>query len=413
MGSFSNNHNFYIPDPGETGWGDEKSTDWSDLDTRLVIKDTEANRPAAGTEGRWFLATDTYALYYDNGTTWDDVISDTSRVNSIESGNATITGNWQFDTDLTISDGTAIGFGNSDDFTATYDSASDRLEFWYDQGGTSEQASMILNPSGTVNFFNNLKTESEAVANRGYLLRSGVTDSERFGLKYGSEGSVGDTDDIMLTNREAGGATHIAANAGTAGDEAVGMTVPSGATPAPDFPNGATFHNSPSVQEPNPSFTYKDDSGTDVHATNVDDTNDTVSYWLRGMGDMLTLDGTDGHVDVEGDRATNTQLAPNAHIPMTELADGEHVELRFKVASTSQSLYLWRWGCVDENGDTPTGLSVEYWDGLNNINHSSGTNDSSGDPLYVRTSGDQYRLVLYNGTGSTINASAFFSYTIE
>ena len=34
-------------------------------------QDTEANKPAAGTQGRWFYTTDTNKLYYDNGTDWN------------------------------------------------------------------------------------------------------------------------------------------------------------------------------------------------------------------------------------------------------------------------------------------------------------------------------------------------------
>lgn len=36
----------------------------------LVLVDTAANRPAAGTSGRWFIASDTLAISYDNGSAW-------------------------------------------------------------------------------------------------------------------------------------------------------------------------------------------------------------------------------------------------------------------------------------------------------------------------------------------------------
>lgn len=43
-----------------------------DIDAILLgwSADTFANRPAAGTSGRLFYATDTTALYYDNGSSW-------------------------------------------------------------------------------------------------------------------------------------------------------------------------------------------------------------------------------------------------------------------------------------------------------------------------------------------------------
>jgi len=39
--------------------------------TPALYSDTLANRPAAGFTGRLFVSTDTFALYRDNGTTWD------------------------------------------------------------------------------------------------------------------------------------------------------------------------------------------------------------------------------------------------------------------------------------------------------------------------------------------------------
>jgi hypothetical protein len=41
----------------------------------LVMYDTFANRPAAGTAGRLFYASDTEVLYRDNGATWDALTS--------------------------------------------------------------------------------------------------------------------------------------------------------------------------------------------------------------------------------------------------------------------------------------------------------------------------------------------------
>jgi len=38
-----------------------------------LTADTEANRPAAGTKDRYFYATDTGKLYYDNGTSWVEI----------------------------------------------------------------------------------------------------------------------------------------------------------------------------------------------------------------------------------------------------------------------------------------------------------------------------------------------------
>lgn len=39
----------------------------------FLTADTETNRPAAGTAGRYFWATDTQKMYYDDGTAWNAV----------------------------------------------------------------------------------------------------------------------------------------------------------------------------------------------------------------------------------------------------------------------------------------------------------------------------------------------------
>ena len=39
----------------------------------IVLQGTEAEKPAAGTAGRFWLSTDTLALYYDDGTSWVQV----------------------------------------------------------------------------------------------------------------------------------------------------------------------------------------------------------------------------------------------------------------------------------------------------------------------------------------------------
>lgn len=65
---------------GLTQWSSETDapnrsqfeTSFNNIDTygAMFLQDVIANRPAAGTVGRFFFATDTSALWYDNGTTW-------------------------------------------------------------------------------------------------------------------------------------------------------------------------------------------------------------------------------------------------------------------------------------------------------------------------------------------------------
>ena len=52
MGQDTTNLAFYLPDAKEDDWGDEKNSDWQDLDTRLK------NLPADGTHGNAAHATD-------------------------------------------------------------------------------------------------------------------------------------------------------------------------------------------------------------------------------------------------------------------------------------------------------------------------------------------------------------------
>lgn len=44
-----------------------------ELDRDVIIRGSEADRPAAGTTGRIYVANDTKKRFYDNGTSWDDI----------------------------------------------------------------------------------------------------------------------------------------------------------------------------------------------------------------------------------------------------------------------------------------------------------------------------------------------------
>lgn len=61
-------------DEDEDKWGDFLNNTLDDLDVEVIQKETLANRPAAGTADRWFLATDTKTLFYDTGTAWETII---------------------------------------------------------------------------------------------------------------------------------------------------------------------------------------------------------------------------------------------------------------------------------------------------------------------------------------------------
>ena len=51
----------------------DNGTAWQEILNKTIyfLQDTEANKPAAGTQGRWFYATDTNNIYYDDGSNWN------------------------------------------------------------------------------------------------------------------------------------------------------------------------------------------------------------------------------------------------------------------------------------------------------------------------------------------------------
>lgn len=71
-----------------------------DLDEEVIKKDTLVNRPAAGNQNRWFLATDELELFLDDGTDWNRIVPAAARTDEAE----TITAGWTFDAIATLAD---------------------------------------------------------------------------------------------------------------------------------------------------------------------------------------------------------------------------------------------------------------------------------------------------------------------
>lgn len=94
-----------------------------DLDEQVILKDTKANRPAAGTADRWFLATDQSppGLYLDDGTQWLTIWDgDADTLDGYDSsafgalGEAeTVTGSWTFSPGLTTGGDLVDDAGNT------------------------------------------------------------------------------------------------------------------------------------------------------------------------------------------------------------------------------------------------------------------------------------------------------------
>lgn len=136
-------HDWSYPEEGESGW-DTIVNSWieNDVDEEVIKKDTKANRPAAGTTGRWFLATDEPNIYLDDGDTWiqitnqgDHSVSDNGSkiidsiadlnfadhlsVSNPSTGVATVS--LKVDSDLSIRGNNLVGWGSlrADDNTGT------------------------------------------------------------------------------------------------------------------------------------------------------------------------------------------------------------------------------------------------------------------------------------------------------
>lgn len=108
----------------EDQWGDILNTLFEDeLDEAVILKDTKANRPSAGTADRWFLATDESppGLYLDDGAQWVTIWDgDADTLDGYE-GSAfgalseaeTVTGSWTFSPGLTTGGDLADDAGNT------------------------------------------------------------------------------------------------------------------------------------------------------------------------------------------------------------------------------------------------------------------------------------------------------------
>lgn len=71
----TSNHGYQRPEPGgdHDQWGELLNQTIDALDIDVLIRDTRANQPDPGQEGRWFLPTDELPnapLEYDDGTAW-------------------------------------------------------------------------------------------------------------------------------------------------------------------------------------------------------------------------------------------------------------------------------------------------------------------------------------------------------
>ena len=96
---------FYATDSSKLYY--DNGTAWQEILNKTIycLQDTEANKPAAGIQGRWFYATDSTKMYYDNGTTWQEILNKTIYFLQDTEANkpaASIQGRWFYATDSNI-----------------------------------------------------------------------------------------------------------------------------------------------------------------------------------------------------------------------------------------------------------------------------------------------------------------------
>lgn len=66
------NHSLDKPEDSDDGpvWADAIESTIDKVDEKLILRGTLANRPVAGTQDRFFFATDKHILYRDTGAEW-------------------------------------------------------------------------------------------------------------------------------------------------------------------------------------------------------------------------------------------------------------------------------------------------------------------------------------------------------
>jgi len=118
---------------------------------------------------------------------------------------------------------------------------------------------------------------------------------------------------------------------------------------------------------------------------------------------------TDAVTDDELDLPSVVVETPD-QLPLTELADGDSVELTI-VVDDQEALEVYRWGAYDaSDGSTPSGLDVELLDGSDTVQASANSQDSADktSPVASHQNGSGstsiFKLRAKNGTGSAIDS---------
>ncbi|QLG30186.1 DUF2793 domain-containing protein (plasmid) [Halorarum halophilum] len=110
------NHDLDAPAAASTSW----KKNFNYIDVHLMLQGTKANRPAAGTSDRLYLATDEGIIYRDTGAGWTNVLDEATT------------------SAIGYTDDTLLTWGDDDDFATQFASANNQWEL-IDQTGTSSE----------------------------------------------------------------------------------------------------------------------------------------------------------------------------------------------------------------------------------------------------------------------------------
>lgn len=277
-------HAFKRPLLGAGDYREYINANIDEYDDKIPLAGQNSDRPPSGTPGRLFVSLEDSNIQLDTGGSWTTVggIDDTTftitagtglegggvvslgggttlsladdvggNVNDDTNetitgdwtidGNWTFNGNWLFDATTDVTSDTEFRWGADGGYSMFHDGTDNRFKCRYDLGGGSETQIFDFFDDGQLWVFDRITAEAEVNAQGGYQLQQD-TEGNRAVLKIGGAGSIDDTSDIfMLTNR-AGGPVQLAVTDGTAGSgETVAIDIQPAASPAPEFPNGATI----------------------------------------------------------------------------------------------------------------------------------------------------------------------------
>lgn len=418
-------HSWPFPDHGDQDYEFTFDDFVDTLDVDVVLKDTKANRPAAGTAGRWFLATDELHIYYDDGSTWNQVTGSTSEYQAAD-GTATdpkFTFSNDTDTGLYRPGGGRLAVTTNGTKAAEFDSTQD-----------------LILPNGDINMGAGSVRNVNDILNSTGVLSLG-TDASGTGIVQFLDRNASSR---VLHYKEGGNDVIVE-------DPATGLFIEPTSSGLSD---GGTINSQP--------FTlrgyYDSDTSTTVTASSVDayfqhvpssDGSSRIQARVQGTlaaefhsngvfefganlvdntgnvvydysndhvpSSRVQSSGLDADTRDSLDHYQEIQRTPNHTIPMASIPDADYVSIPVYIPANT-TLEVFAWGCRTDTQGTPSGLTVELYDETGGASVlSQNTARNTGNPITSLSAGStasDATLRLNNSTGGSVNAGAVFGYRV-